>query len=208
MSRQSPELGADHGFTVLELIVSLLLLALLLVMLPATLRLGQRVWMAGDQSTRHHATAVLIDRVRQTLMEARPVFERDGSGGLRLVFEGAAMRISYLAAADAGTARAGIYRFEVGALPDAANATGLTFRQRPHAVALAVPGGLVARTLGGSRITFRYWGPQPDGPSAWSQTWLDRRRLPQLVEMTVRSTDAVGEVVVRHVVPLHLSPRS
>ena len=107
----------EAGFSLIEMLVAITILALVLAMLPGTFSLAHRTW---------DATAVLDQRARQDggrsflqarLAEAMPVFEPVGAGAVQLVFTGSAETLTFVAPSANGPQGAGLYRFTLETKP-------------------------------------------------------------------------------------------
>ena len=68
------------GFTLVELLVSLTILALLLAMVPGTLRLGRRAWETPVQLDQSSDELAALGFLQTQIKSAVPIFERDAQG--------------------------------------------------------------------------------------------------------------------------------
>ena len=109
--------AAEHGFTLLELLVAITLLGLLMAALFGGLRLGARVWETADaRLDASMRTQIVQDFVRQRLTETLPLettAARTRRGGrLRIAFVGTieAVRFASLLPENLG---AGMYLMEL-----------------------------------------------------------------------------------------------
>ncbi len=205
------------GFTIIELLVSLTILALILSFLPGTLRMGQRVWETDETFEQRAALSAFQRYVEQRLAEAMPIYWRDGARGLRIEFEGESGRIVFVAPAEAGPAGGGVYRFELRQEDGAGPARPLILRQtlyRGRANGLAGreeetdPSSAVEHRTAGriAVLTIRYFGSiEGQKNPEWQTRWPLADRLPELVEITFAGHDRISEFR-RSVVALHLRP--
>ncbi len=195
--------GGETGLTLVEALVSLSILSLVLVLLPGAFKTGKRGWETAETLARRDTAETSIAVLAARLAEATPVYDKEASGRARIAFTGEPSSLMFVAPAGSGPLGAGLYRYELAAVPD--QATGGTravlrltpFRsERPPEVTseerMLVPGG----------ISIRYLMASSDGdPPEWLSSWPRDDRLPDLVELVT----SVGSTPV--VVALKLAPR-
>ena len=187
--------GGQAGFTLVELLVSLMLLTLILSFIPGTLRIGQRVWETDDRFEQRAGLSAFRRYVEQRLAEAIPIQRREESG-LRVEFIGEPRHLGFVAPASGGPAGRGIYRFDLSREEGTPRFRPLLLRQalyRPvHALvsdqqAQAVP---KAEHRSGARVadvSFRYFGAaNAQEAPRWVDRWPRRDSLPELVEISVQ----------------------
>jgi general secretion pathway protein J len=187
--------GVQAGFTLVELLVSLMLLTLILSFIPGTLRIGQRVWETDDRFEQRAGLSALGRYVEQRLAEAIPIQQREESG-LRLEFIGEPRHLGFIAPAAAGPAGRGIYRFDLSREEGTPRFRPLLLRQvlyRPaHALVSDQQRQAVPKTehRSGARVAalgFRYFGAaNAQEPPRWVDRWPRRDSLPDLVEISVQ----------------------
>jgi general secretion pathway protein J len=210
-SRPPPKVrGAAHtvlrsgeaGFTVAELLVSLVILALILSLLPGTLRMGRRVWETDAAFSRHEAAAAFRRAAEERLAGAMPVFVRDPVKGLHVEFQGEPDRVAFVASAPSGPAGGGVYRFELAASGGVMTLRQTLYRQDSGERAPSAIHAAQAKTAG---LAFRYFGPPaPDAQPQWSGQWPRRDTLPDLIEITIMPGS--GAPVQRSAVAFRLKP--
>jgi general secretion pathway protein J len=189
-----PKASRDGGYTLIELLISLTILALLLTMLPGTLRLGKRAWETPGSPVSTPAAAAL-SFVEQHLRSALPIYESNSNGLPQLAFEGTAGSLSFIAELATGPAGGGLYRIDVGPRPATGNLALRLSLFRSNSYASANSGGqnIEDRELSGvySAIQFKYFGsPAPGAPAQWQSTWDRSDRLPDLVDIAATSRAA------------------
>jgi general secretion pathway protein J len=188
MRKSCAQMQSEAGFTIVELMVSLALLALILLLLPGAVRTGHRGWETAAVIDAREASRASIDFLRQRLAEASTRFETADSGLARLAFKGEVQRLSFVAPAPTGPYGGGLYRFTVVAAQNAGDSTlDIEVRMKPFrssAQDAALPEH-VHQLIGGVQgLSMRYFGPQIEGdPSSWSEAWPRYDRLPNLVEI-------------------------
>ncbi len=199
----------QDGFTLIEVIVSLMLLTLILSFIPGTLRIGQRVWERDEDFERRAALSTFRRYVEQRLAEAMPIHLRDRAG-LRIEFIGEPDRVAFVAPAEAGPAGGGVYRFDLRRAEGAGRHRPLVLRQALYRTAAGPEAGEPPTALEHQSairvadLAFRYFGaPNAQGPRRWLAQWPRQDSLPDLVEisLTVGGRTPRAERVV---VPLRL----
>lgn len=194
---------SEDGFTVVELLVSFIIVAFLLTLLPASLRVNKRVWEL-EQATALEQTHNAFDRfVDDRLSTARNLLERTKGGNVQLLFEGHRDRIKFLSASRAGPNGGGLYNFEVFLDRQAGqDNNALSLRQKlyqPVAPSASVLSAAERKVPGNiAEIQFRYFG-QLDAASeeTWSDTWIEQTKLPKLVEIGVIGAPS-ERILARH----------
>ena len=182
-------LEREAGFTILELLIALTLLAALSALLFGGLRLGTRAW------ERSEATASQTDEIaaaqsflRRELADAYPRLTTADPTRSRVYFEGARDSLQFLAPALPLLAPGGKGRFALMA----ANRSGRNELRvvsrfelaREEATSALTDGILVS---GFERVEYGYFGTdRPQEPSSWQDDWAERGTLPELVRIRVK----------------------
>jgi general secretion pathway protein J len=185
MSRARP--GRRHaaaGFTLVEVMVGLALLAMLMTVIVTAIRVGTRSWSqaearAGDVD----AMNAVQDLLRRTIAAARPAFASPDPAVMTVRFTGEPDALSLIAplpgSQGAGPwtplqlhlARAGAVQGLFLSWPD--GATG-----RPH-------DEMLLDHVTALRLAY-YGPPAPGEPAGWQPRWAGRERLPALVRIGIR----------------------
>ena len=184
---------SDDGFTLVELLVSLTILALLLAMVPGTLRLGRRAWETPGQLDQASAELAALGFVETHVKSAVPIYERDAQGVSRIAFWGSPQSLGFVVPLSAGPYGGGLYRIDLGSALQSESGPVLrvSIYQTANATAESVPPAEV-RPLGRrlTRLQFRYFGPLAFGEvPLWHDAWTRTDRLPDLIEIEALSTD-------------------
>jgi prepilin-type N-terminal cleavage/methylation domain-containing protein len=212
-SRQSA--GRQDGFTLIEVIVSLMLLTLILSFIPGTLRIGQRVWETDDDFERRAALSTFRRYVQQRLAEAIPIHLRE-RGTLRIEFIGEADRVAFVAPANAGPAGGGVYRFDFRRAEGEQASRPLILRQSLYRItaasgpdpAVPIPAIEHESAIRVAGLSFRYFGaPNAGEPGRWLAQWPRQDSLPDLVEISLTVGGRIARAE-RVVVPLRLKRAS
>lgn len=183
-----PAPAGQAGFTLLELLVALALVALISVVLTGGIHFGARVWEASRIQTESASEILAIRRfVRERLLAARPVRaigDDKGEGTASLSGNSAALRLVTLMPAYA--ARGGLYHFELAATAGDGR-TALTAKWWPYGGAEAGPGSGQRRLLDGIEdFRISYFGaPGSSDAMAWYDDWRDLGALPRLISIKI-----------------------
>ncbi len=187
---------SEAGFSLIEVIVSLTLLAMILILLPGAFRTGQRGWETAALIEQRAASEASINFLRQRMAEASARFDTDESGRAEIAFSGLPDQMTFIAPSSSGPAGGGLYRFTVKAvLADRPGTSDLVVVMQPFRPneTNTVGSDTGHRLLSGvSELRFRYFGSQVAGDApVWSDGWIRTDQLPDLVELPA-STGPVG----------------
>jgi general secretion pathway protein J len=181
------------GFTLVELLVGLSLLALLSVLLFGGFRFGLRAWESGDQQI--HAIGE-VERaqglIRTLLSEAQPPAAIAENGTVQIVasFAGTSDGISFIAPLPAHHGVGGLYEFRL-AVDRSGERESLVLSWRSFRLDRRLGEGpdfsdsaiLLPAAEGAS---FAYYGKASDDrPLSWLTSWNGERGLPQLVRLQI-----------------------
>ena len=179
---------AERGFTLLELVLALSIVAVMLTILFGGLRVGLRAWQRGEEraETLEHARS-MNQLIEQTLAGTYPFQGRiDQSTQARVLFQGEAEKASFVTMSPPLPLPAAVAFTAVTLSMEAGASFGLAIREKalPNFDPFeTVRPSLVDPTVTG--IRFRYLR-DPDG-GTWEDTWdgVHERGLPRAVEVTL-----------------------
>lgn len=209
MSRHWPTASArrhhDTGFTLLELLIGLTLLALMMVMMYSALNLGIRAWDTGDARAGEAADQRIVQSFLRREFSQIFAIRWRGIAESRIAFEGNREEIHFVSALglEAGARDGGLQwahlRLREDRDPSAAPGSKAlylardTFDQQAGdwAALDSLPATRETRLFGGLRsIEISYFGAEDDHATAqWRNTWSNPLRLPQLVRFTFTSAN-------------------
>lgn len=188
MRRQQPP-AASQGFTLVELLVALTLMALLSVLLSGGLRFGMRVWEAGgdhiEQAGRIETVQSLL---RRQVSQARlPPLANDAAPVA--TFLGTSDQLTFVAPLPAHRGIGGSYLFRLSApTHDGRKDLSLAWRiYRPDPYADSSPSEDETTLLKDiAEIEFSYYGARgPEQPIQWWDGWDGGNGRPILVRLRV-----------------------
>jgi len=174
MSAMHP--GHEAGFTLLELMVALTLLALLSLVLFGGLRFGRQVWQTAEEGVAStNAVRAFQDELRRDIARAQPVFIDDPFHP-RVDFDGAPSQLMLLAPAHDGSGS--LERLVVTSDADVSTIAG-----RPELANRA--GATYVKSLKGiGDLRFAYYGRLAGETAAdWHGEWHQQTRLPLLIRV-------------------------
>jgi general secretion pathway protein J len=194
MSACGDQRAAEHGFTLLELLVAITLLGLLMTALFGGLRLGARVWETADaRLDASMTTEVVQDFIRQRLTEMLPLetmpLDLAEAAASEPVFVGTAEAVRFASALPENLG-AGIHVMELAlAAGGHADGTGnLVLRWRPlepderSAEEVQPEERVLIENV--EALELSYFGPiDPAQPADWWQAWEGRAELPRLIRL-------------------------
>jgi general secretion pathway protein J len=179
----------EAGFSLVEVLVALVLLALLSMALFFSVRFGMTAWQrGGERSEQIHTSMLVQDLLRRLIGQAYPLVLAGGSGTGRVDFEGTATSLDFLAPVPVALASGGRARFKI-AIERRSGGSDLTLTSRPELAANDAAPELARKTLLASIETgeFAYFGAAQSQPQArWHQRWSGALSLPELVRVRVR----------------------
>jgi general secretion pathway protein J len=205
---------SEAGFTLLELLIGVAVLALLMGMLFGGLRLAshQVEWRTArlDRGTR---LALVQAFMRRSLADARPLEiegPRAGVAGpsVALAFDGAAEELEFVGPAPESAESGGLELIGLGLVRQGAAAGGaLSLRVRAYDTGAGGATAPLRETLvleGVQHAEFAYFGVTTgETAPGWHESWRQMPYLPALVRLTL--TLSGGERVPDLVVALRLS---
>src|SRR5262245_1051817 len=189
----------ETGFTLIEVLVSLTLLALLLSLLAGGLRYARSTWDATARLDQLADADMAETFLRARLAEAMPLYEQQKAGTVRALFHGTGDTMSFVAPAPNGPAGTGLYRYTL----EAGGGTGrgrrtLVVKLVPHLPwisdsALERPPEQYDLMRNIRSVSFRYFGRgELRGEPAWHAVWPRTDAMPNLVEIAITRDDNEG----------------
>jgi general secretion pathway protein J len=183
----------QRGFTLVEVVIALTIVATLLVVMFGSLRAGLTAWQRGDER------AEVLDRARsitqivtRTLGAAHPYMtSAQGGEAPRLLFEGTPDRVAFVTAVPPFPTAAPIAFTAVTLSHDVGAVPGLAVRQKPLPNEEPFDRGLQPALVDGavSDVGFRYLR---ESDRAWTERWdaAEEKALPLAVEITLSIVQA------------------
>jgi type II secretion system protein J len=208
LTEDGPTMPDQRGFTVLELLVSISILALLMVFLFGAVRVGTRSQRAvSDVVDRTEQITAVHRLLRAQLAVALPI-GAETSRDRAISFEGRRDSVDFVAPPTEALTTMALQRLSIGIDEDRTRRRDLVARWQPYV-------GGDRRVIGEPRVSvlldgiasaeFAYYGrataiEQP----AWQDSWYRADALPELVRLSLRFQD--GSLMPALVVALRVSP--
>jgi len=187
----------ERGFTLLELTIALLLLALMAAVLMGSLRLAGRGVEGGE------AKMARMGEMRQTQEFLREALTSQYPQRMKkmpefpILFGGTSDELRYAAPLPARVIDGGIYYFRLVVTKDSEHSRLVLERLIPDVSAAAMPEfsgnedkSILAEDIG--EIKIEYFGRDPKAlvanPPTWHDRWEDLQRLPLLIKIDVKPT--------------------
>jgi len=188
---------AAGGFTLVEVVIAMALLAMIMAMLYSGLTFALRSWDAGDANGRRVADRRLGENfLRREMTELFPMRWKDATA-VKFAFEGEPDRLRFVSARPAGIQQGGLslVGLEVSDAQGVARTRNLLMRRAmpdDEAVSFAPldkaePVLLIANV---ESIQLFYFGAEGDFAEArWSDSWPHKAHMPLLVKLRVKMAD-------------------
>jgi len=178
---------SQRGFTLIEMLVSLMVMAVMLMLIGGALRLMGRNW---DANAARIETLDMVSRAFDLLARDAANLQRivRGSDAPAYLFSGAADGLSFVALEPAQPGEAGLYFIAYSQAPNG-SAAELTrsrarWRQRIDRFPGATAANRVALLTGPYVYRFAY-GSVAEGRLRWSAEWRAADRLPDIIRLDV-----------------------
>ena len=177
------------GFTLLELTIALLLLALMSSLLYGTLSLSANTWDRGELKAGQAGDMRLTEEFLRQALTAQHPLRLHKAVDQPLYFQGTRESLAF-AAAIPGRAGGGIYYFRLAVTPSGDSSRLTLARLVPDYAATALPdfGGADQSVLadGIAEVRFSYFGRDPNSSDVNATSWRDRWEDPQLLPLMIR----------------------
>lgn len=192
----------EAGFTLIEMLASLILLAAAAALLPGALHLGTRAMRAAEPPAQGAASLPLRDFLLTRLAEARPQMKPAATRETGLDFSGSATALTFVAPAAQSDRRHGLLRYRIARGAEDGRLRALMWDPGQPASASPVAEALLSETP--ARVSFRYFGRRAqDEEAAWHDAWIGETVLPRLVEIAIA---AEGTQPVPIIAQVRLAP--
>lgn len=180
-------LKGQRGFTLLELLIAITLLAMLSIMLLGGMRLGGRVWERSAKTIdQTDETRIARDFVRTALSGAYPLLDKSDPMHPVISLVGEDKSLSFLAPMPQALGAAGLARMSLY-VEDAGDTRRLILALRPELAFADAQSPAPSVLLGKVKnAEFSYFGAEEAGkPPVWQDHWKSAITLPKLIRLRV-----------------------
>jgi general secretion pathway protein J len=188
--------NAEAGFTLIEVMIGLLLMAMLMTLIANGVQMGTRSWTRAEGVTADMDDIQTVQGLlRRTIARATPAFASADLKDTTILFAGEPETLTLVAPQPAtqGDGPSAVQRFVLDRI---GGVQGLFLRWQMDApTGLQGPArqDLVLDHV--ASLRFAYFGPAgPGQDAAWQDRWVDRGRLPDLVRVRIERSDRAGRV--------------
>jgi general secretion pathway protein J len=182
-----PRRTQPAGFTLIEVLVGLALMAMLMTLIANGVRMGTRSWNRAESVTTDLDDIETVQGLlRRTIVQAQPAFASPDLKDTTILFAGEpdAMTVVAPQPATQGEGPWAVQRFF---LDRSGGDQGLYLRWQPNRVIGQAAAARQERVLDRvAALRFSYFGPAGPGlPPEWQDRWVDRNGLPQLIRIKI-----------------------
>lgn len=198
----------NHGFTLLELLISITLLAVITTLLAYAIHIGSSAWGRSNQTIASSQDQHLIEEfITREISQARALRIRTSKGS-RVAFEGYRNAVRFAAILPIHRGVGGIYFVSVAAEgADDSQQLALSYRlARPLDFVEGDPES-EERTVLVDKLTdaqFQYYGSVTnEEPPSWMTEWPNEQQLPEMVRVRFATKAKQSDLFI----PLYTSRR-
>lgn len=179
------------GFTLMELLIALSILALLMLLLTGGLRFGSRVWERADHVS-NVRQEIDLGRTFLTrhLESAYPMMGRPVDGRSSVRFDGSARKLVFITRAPRQLADHSFVEMSLSLVSYEGLSQLQVVGREVREVARRTP--LFDETLlpGIKSLSLSYYGADTAGATAkWSSDWKSKSRSPELIKVAIKFSD-------------------
>lgn len=205
-----------RGFTLIELLIALTVLTLLIGVLFAGLRMGDRAWSAVEEKSVDLAEMRLVwGFIDNRIRDFQPIYH-DSGNGQRILFSGVGDAIEFVSSSSYQNGYGGYYVIRLQLIPGAEGGR-LALRQWLYQPSVLEGGEDVPEwktlTEDGAaplldhegvnviyseavllekvdRLSIEYWGATDNTEdAAWQDEWAEKMKAPTLIKINIRQDD-------------------
>lgn len=186
----------EAGFTLLEMMVAMVVLAMIVTTAFGALRLGERSWEAGlARASETETLRTVAGLLQRQFNQILPLTWTEDTQTY-IAFSGARDRVRFIAPAPQHHGATGLFEFTLVAEPDASGARLVLYYRlhNPDSAGFQPDGGDRQRVLLVDELktaAFAYYGsPVADDPPRWHPQWSSTAEaFPQLVRARLVAND-------------------
>jgi general secretion pathway protein J len=187
------EVKTSYGFTLVELLISMTLLALILTILFGGLRMSSKVWDAAEKNSVKNTHLVSLQNFLHRQFSQIIPYQINQNTDKNIVFFGEANRIHMIARMASRHDSGGLYLISI-AVEKTENGTELVLRRvvsNPQFIDFELLKKTEKLVLAEDvdQLNFQYYGSgSKTGQARWMPAWTVQTRLPLLIRMDLSFT--------------------
>jgi general secretion pathway protein J len=187
--------AGESGFTLMELLVAMALLALMTTALLSTLQTSRHTTRLLERTEQDSSIESIATHLRRSIEAARIVYQNRQEGQAELSFRGSSGLLRLTTVSDGRLEVGGLYTVEYAlSASDNGNGLGLVTRRQPYRPTGAEEYSEQRETLilidGLQSLRFRYFGsPAADLEPLWLDEWPRADSLPRGIEVLMEFPD-------------------
>lgn len=188
--------GTMRGFTLVELLIALTLMALLSAVLFGSMQLAGKSWDAGDAKAEGTASMRLAAQFLRAQLEEQHPQRMKKIVEFPLLFNGTGDEVEYAAALPARVQGGGIWLYRLHVVQVGEKSQLVLDRMIPDVTAQEMPAfsapeqSVLAQNI--SAIKLQYYGRDAGADASveptWRASWDDRQNLPLTIRIDVTTT--------------------
>jgi general secretion pathway protein J len=180
----------------LEILIGLVLLSIMMTLLFGSIRMGARVWDAGEKRAAELDRMLIVENfLRQRLITARPVMDDFSDDEPVFSFSGTQDSIQFVSDLPNSARRGGLHQFNLELVEEQDSSVLIAKLKAFYPALDGVDAAIedVRLVSGVDSIRFSYFGSdEPDleiSGSRWMDEWKDKVFLPALIKLVIRMQD-------------------
>lgn len=182
--------NAQSGFTLIEMLIGITLLAMLGALIASGTRLGSRSWSSAERRSAGSDDVMLVQSFfRRTIAQTAPAFATEDPRDMTIDFSGGPDTLT-LMAPQPGTQSAGLWVQERFYVAQHGGHRDLFVRLRSDPSLPATAPDSITLLEGVSQVRFAYFGSGgPGAAPTWQDNWINSSRLPDLIRIEIVRDD-------------------
>jgi general secretion pathway protein J len=182
--------SSQAGFTLIEMLIGITLLAMLGALIASGTRLGSRSWSSAERRSAGSDDVMLVQSFfRRTIAQTAPAFASEDPRDMTIDFSGGPDTLT-LMAPQPGTQSAGLWVQERFYVAQHGAHRDLLVRLRFDPSLPGTAPDPVTLLEGVSQVRFAYFGAAAPGAApTWQDNWINSSRLPDLIRIEIVRDD-------------------
>ena len=184
--------SASRGFTLIEILIGLVLLSIMLSLLFGSIRMGARIWEAGETRAAELDRMLIVHNfLRRQLTTIRPLLDDLNNEDANFSFSGTAESLQFVSDLPSSAHRKGLHLFNLELAEDN-DSQVLVAKLKAFFPTLDGAEASIedVRLLSGvDSVAYSYFGveefDQKPADGRWMEDWQDKEFLPFLIKIVI-----------------------